>query len=212
MRAAGRVLAGILFGVLGLVFAAGVGLGFIALTGFPYSADIDGLDIVGTSGYDRQTIQENYDAMMDYLNPFSREEWTLPSLAYSESGKSHFEECKTIFNALYIAAAASGAAIIILLCFGRIKKLSYKAAGFVTAGLPLVLGVAMAADFNGTFTVFHRLLFDNDDWIFDPGTDQIINILPAEFFMHCGILIAACILLMAAFFLFKGFSRSKEQI
>lgn len=212
MKKAVHILAGVLLGILGLIFASGAGLGIIALTGFPYSVDIDALGIEDSSGYDRETIQENYDAMMEYLSPFESREWELPSLSYSESGRSHFEDCKVIFNALYIAAAVSLAALILLLIFGRLKKLSYRIAGFVTLGLPAVLGLAMALDFDRTFTVFHKLLFSNDDWIFDPRTDEIINILPKTFFMHCGILIVACIFAMAVFFLIKGFSGKKEQI
>lgn len=206
------VLLGVLLGLLGLIFASGFGLGFIALTGFPYSADIDALDIERASGYDRHTIVENYDAMMEYLSPFKNEPWDLPSLKYSESGRVHFEDCKLIFNALYIAAAVSLAAIILLLCLVKVKKLAYKTAGFVTAGLPIVVGGAMALNFDAFFTLFHKLFFRNDYWIFDPEVDEIIKILPAEFFLHCGILIIACILLMSVFYLIKGFGARKELI
>ena len=42
---------------------------------------------------------------------------------------------------------------------------------------------------------FHKLFFDNDDWIFNPRTDPVIKILPDEFFMHCAIAIIAIVLL-----------------
>lgn len=205
MSNAKKIILGVLLGILGLLFSAGAGLGIIALTGFPYSVDIDALGIEESSGCDRAAITENYNAMMEYLSPFENREWELPSLGYSESGKSHFEDCKVIFNALYISAALSFVALALLFIFAHLRRLSFRVAGFVTLGLPAVVGLSMALDFDRTFTVFHKLLFNNDDWIFDPRTDEIINILPEAFFMHCGILIVVCILLMAAFFFVKGY-------
>ena len=36
---------------------------------------------------------------------------------------------------------------------------------------------------NKFFVTFHRLLFANDDWLFDPKLDPIINALPASYFL-----------------------------
>ena len=40
-------------------------------------------------------------------------------------------------------------------------------------------------DFEDFFIVFHEVLFRNDDWIFDPNLDPIINTLPSEYFLAC---------------------------
>ena len=32
----------------------------------------------------------------------------------------------------------------------------------------------------------HKILFNNDDWLFDYETDPIIYLLPEEFFLTCG--------------------------
>ena len=61
--------------------------------------------------------------------------------------------------------------------------------------LPLIVGLLLAIDFDKAFTVFHKMFFKNDYWIFDPITDPVINILPSAFFLHCAILIVVFVLL-----------------
>lgn len=62
---------------------------------------------------------------------------------------------------------------------------------------PLVLlvplgafGIWAAVDFDGAFTFFHRLLFSNDLWLLDPGTELLIRICPESMFMAMGLRIA----------------------
>ena len=61
--------------------------------------------------------------------------------------------------------------------------------------LPILVAIPMLINFDKTFVVFHKLMFDNDYWIFDPSKDPVINILPQEFFFHAGLLIVMLILL-----------------
>ena len=62
----------------------------------------------------------------------------------------------------------------------------------------MCLRCAIAIDFNKAFVLFHKLFFSNDDWLFDPATDEVITILPEEFFMQCAVLIAVFWLIAAA--------------
>ena len=41
--------------------------------------------------------------------------------------------------------------------------------------LPIVI------NFEKSFVIFHKLLFSNDYWVFDPEKDPIILMLPEEF-------------------------------
>ena len=59
----------------------------------------------------------------------------------------------------------------------------------VTAIVVIVVGLAMAIDWQWAFTTMHEIFFDNDYWIFNSYTDPVIKILPEEFFFHCGLLI-----------------------
>lgn len=44
------------------------------------------------------------------------------------------------------------------------------------------LGTWAALDFTNFWTFFHEALFWNDDWLFDPRTSRMINMMPEKFF------------------------------
>ncbi len=48
----------------------------------------------------------------------------------------------------------------------------------------------MALNFNRYFVLFHQIFFDNDDWILNPKTDLLINIVPEGFFRDTAFWIA----------------------
>ena len=65
--------------------------------------------------------------------------------------------------------------------FAEVKEI------FITA--VVLIGLAMAIDWQWSFEFMHKVFFDNDYWLFDPKYDPVITILPDRFFLHCGILI-----------------------
>ncbi len=204
-----KIFVALALSVAMLIVSIALGLGIIHLTDFIYYIDIEALDIPANSGYSRDVILENYNAVMDYLSPFNTEEFHLPSMAYSPTGAVHFEECKVIFNAIYLWGAIGFVFVALLLLFYR-DRFTRRLAGILTLCLPLVAGGAMAVDFDTTFVIFHKLLFNNMNWIFDPRFDPIITVLPQEFFMHCGIFIAVCIVI-GALILFLGKKNDKKK-
>lgn len=52
---------------------------------------------------------------------------------------------------------------------------------WTTLGLIMVMGW-MCLDFNSFFITFHQVLFQNNDWLFNPETDPVIKLLPESFF------------------------------
>lgn len=204
---------GILLGISALLFSTALGLAFIQISGFPYSADIEALNIPESSGLEKQEILDNYNAVMEYLTPFSEGDFSLPSLSFTPEGASHFEDCRNIFSIIYLLGALSGLGIFGFAVFKRkpINGRLLKASGTATIVLPLLLAAAMAIDFQRMFLLFHRVFFSNDYWIFDPDADEIINILPEQFFMHCALIVVGFWLLAAAVQLWAGFSRWQKN-
>ncbi len=197
-----KIIIAVLLALAMLILSIAAGLGIIHLTNFIYYIDIEVLDIPANSGYSRDAILENYHAVMEYLSPFCTDEFHLPSMAYSNPGAIHFEECKVIFNAIYLWGAIAFVFVSLMMLFYR-DKLTYRLAGVLTLALPLTVVAAIAINFERAFVLFHKLLFNNTNWIFDPRYDPIITILPEEFFMHCGIFIAVCVILGALVFFLR---------
>lgn len=59
---------------------------------------------------------------------------------------------------------------------------SFIAASVAFGAVLAALGVWVAIDFNGFWTAFHHLFFDNDLWLLSYSTDRMIRICPAELF------------------------------
>lgn len=162
-----------------------------------YALDVDFLNIPALSGLPRAEILQNYNALIDYNSMFGPDTLVLPTLPMSETGRIHFEEVKVVFvffEWTLIVSAVLSAAGIVYRHFRR--NTGYLLlAGVLTVGLPAVLGVLIALNWQRVFVLFHEIVFRNDYWIFDAATDPVITILPNEFFMHCALLILALVVL-----------------
>ena len=145
-------------------------------------------------------IKEAYGEMLDYCMGLSRT-FSVGVLPFSESGAAHFADVRNLFILDLAVFALSGIALLVLCLTDRKPvRLAGHTPGFWSAiGLGasfLAVGGLVAVDFEKAFTVFHKIFFPGkDNWVFDIYEDPVINMLPAEFFANCAILIFAVILL-----------------
>lgn len=189
-----------MIGILFMISLLAVGL-YIAVNLRPlYYLNISWNDLPASSGYNAVIIRENYDALIDYCCPFFSGALSFPSIPSSASAISHFEEVKNIFNIIYVAGALSLIATIALFIM-RHREGSFvylRTCAICAAVLPVFVSVFSLISFDTLFVLFHKLMFNNDDWIFNPVTDPIITMLPENYFAQCAILIAFVMLLGAA--------------
>lgn len=75
--------------------------------------------------------------------------------------------------------------------------------GVWTLGAILVILVAVAVSFTGLFTLFHRLFFTGDTWLFY-WTDSLIRLFPLEFWRDGFIAMGIFTVLGAAILIFIG--------
>ena len=170
-----------------------------------YYMQIGTLGIEEYSGFDRETIVEAFDDVMDYLT-IPGNEFGTGELKYSEEGKSHFVDCKGLFDLNITAFIISLAAVVTLLIlskkgiFTMSRPFGYNvmfSTGAFTLGAFALIGGIASIDFSAAFTVFHKIFFPGkSNWLFNWNEDQIIRILPQEFFMNCAILILSSIILL----------------
>lgn len=170
-----------------------------------YYMQIGTLGIEEYSGFDRETIVEAFDDVMDYLT-IPGNEFGTGELKYSDEGKSHFVDCKGLFDLNITAFVISLATVVTLLIlskkgiFTMSRPLGYNvmfSTGAFTLGAFALIGGIASVNFSAAFTVFHKIFFPGkSNWLFNWNEDQIIRILPQEFFMNCAILILSSIILL----------------
>ncbi len=171
-----------------------------------YYAHIDPLQLEEATGYTRAEIKTAYDEMLDYC--LGGDEFSTGVLRWSESGKAHFTDVRVLFLLDLKVLAVSAAVLVLALIAARLAglrpaRLAERGpafwAGAGLGGLFLLVGGLAALDFDRAFVVFHSLFFPGKtNWLFDPRTDEIINILPEVFFCNCAILILAVLVLGCA--------------
>ncbi len=191
-----------------------ISLGIIIAINFRplYYLCIKWFDIDARSGLSVDEIKLNYNALIDYCSPFHTGDLKFPTLAASAAGLSHFRECKTIFNAVYIICAA-GLLLSTLAVLYRTRDGEHRyllVSSVMSVALPTVVGIMCLISFDFTFTLMHKILFSNDDWIFDPAKDPVINILPEGFFFVCAGVIILTVFVGALILLLRYRARKRR--
>ncbi len=193
-----------------MAFFIAFGLVFVLLFRPFYLFELDHLNIVEMSGFSREEILVNYDALIRWCMPWIRSEFSLPTFSFSPGAAYHFEQVKSVFRIVWILGTAGGLVFILLLRSGLKdgRRKGLRTAGLTVLVVPFLLGLFAAVDFNRAFILFHEMVFRNDYWIFDQTTDPVILILPEAYFMHCFALILAIV--GAGAFLLLWLGRRKD--
>ncbi|MBE7088398.1 MAG: TIGR01906 family membrane protein [Clostridiales bacterium] len=210
----------IVFCVALIIFMLTFSIGLPIYCRFFYYLQIEPLGLTQSTNWSFDQIKTAYDDVLNFLT-LPGFEFKTGELAFSESGKSHFEDCKWLFNLNLFALIASTATLILILALKKLKKVTLvkffnRNCYFYSAIIPLIIMVVLAAiiaiDFNAAFEVFHAILFPGkDNWIFNPYTDEIILVMPQQFFMNCAILIATSFATFCVSFIVAEIISSKKQ-
>ena len=214
-----NVLLSVVFAIAAVVLLITFSIGLPIYVRPFYYAHVDALDMPEKTGFEREVIIDAYDEVLDFLTLDGREFGT-GELLHSEEGKGHFEDCKVLFDLNRNALLISLAVVVLLLVLNKLgvirlaRPLGYPItflSGISTLTLFATLAVVVAQDFSSAFTVFHKIFFPGkDNWLFNPYTDEIILVMPQQFFMDCAILICASILLISVGLIVRG-TRKRER-
>lgn len=202
-----EVFFSVILAVLIMSAAAKLSLNYKGL----YYSDINRLKINETVNMKDETIKENYNLIIGYLQSKTTE-LNLPDFNMSLQGKTHFKDVrnlyKTIDKIFYISLIITVIGIIVFTLKKLYDYMLYSAV--ILIGVPIILSIFSLSDFNYLFTLFHKLAFNNDLWLFDPSVDPVINILPEKFFMHEAMFILS-ILLFTALLLLLIYRKTKNK-
>lgn len=189
-----QIFFALVLAVLIISIAAKISLNYKGI----YYSDIKRLNISKDVNMENQVIKNNYNSIVNYLQGKSKE-LNIPDFKMSQQGRAHFEDVKKLYKQIdvifYVSLIIS---IIGIIVFSINKLYDYiiYSAGILIA-LPAVLSIFAFTNFNFIFTLFHKISFSNDLWLFDPAVDPVINILPEKYFMHQAIFILLIIISFA---------------
>ena len=109
---------------------------------------------------------------------------------FNEQDRLHMADVRNLFlGGLKIRTFCAAAALLLIigLILGKAdwkRQLprAYLWALGILAVMIVLLAVAFSVDFTRCFTIFHEIFFTNDLWMFNPGEDYMIRMLPEGFF------------------------------
>lgn len=183
-----------------------------------YYLQIEPLGIPAVTGYDKQTVMDAYNEVLDYLTLPNREFGTGVFL-HSAEGAAHFADCKVLFdlNAVVLLVSLFGVVLLAILRrrgtfvlhHPRGRHPATLCGGGILLTFAAVGGLA-ALNFDRAFAVFHAVFFPGkDNWQFNVRTDAIILAMPQEFFRNCAVLILSSVVLWSLALLAFGLYRQK---
>jgi len=182
-----------------------------------YYFHIEAYDLEARSGFTEAQIREAYDEVLDYLT-LPGKEFGTGVMACSHEAEHHFADCKVLFE-LNACILVGSAAVLLLLFIMRKKwgpyRIGKRSSAFWAAALsltaPMIIGILAALDFDRAFVIFHSIFFPGKtNWLFNWNEDQIIRVLPQEFFRNCAILIGLGLVTMAAGIMVWDFSKKEK--
>lgn len=152
------------------------------------------------------TLKQNYNYIIKYIQNYDKKNFKLPSIPFSSNGKKHFEDVRSlIINGEYIFITS----IILFMLVSFITKKNYLLFCLKASGKELIIICIFACflsffNFSELFDAFHKIIFSNNYWLFNPQYDPVILIFPEEYFMHCAIIILFFSLITGILFYIKG--------
>lgn len=203
-----KILNGVLTGVYVAaltIFIITFSIGLPIYCRFFYYIQIKTLDLPARAaewGIDATAaqIREAYDGILDFCTLPGRQ-FQSGVFAMSEEGIAHFADCKALFNLNLGGIICGGAITLLLLLLNRFNVITLLRpfghrpqliSAIIAIALPLIIGLlAVIVGFDRAFAAFHAVFFPGKtNWTFDPHYDQIITVMPEEFFLNCAIIIA----------------------
>lgn len=132
-------------------------------------------------------VSQDYRHLLGYLQIPWQHQLSFHHFTLSNQGRLHFYEVKQWITANEAILMVTGIISIRFLMkeyrLGKIWQLHSTL--YWWRWLPFPILCLMAMNFNFFFVQFHKLLFRDQTWIFNPKTDSIILVLPPIFFLSC---------------------------
>ncbi len=109
----------------------------------------------------------------------------LDTSLFNEKEKGHLSDVKTLYDLarfLFYSAIIVLIGACVLLCKKKEILTIFKRGALLTIIVILLLMLMAATDFTSFFTVFHKIVFTNNNWMLNPETDNLVVMFPESFF------------------------------
>lgn len=184
----------------------------VAFDGNFYKKEFKKYDVYGNlENYDIEKINND---VLDYLK-YGKNEKLIENDFFNEREKLHLLDVKELIQKtaklyyfliiLFFILLAS----LIFLLNRNVKIVKYFGMIFLISGLLAVLDafifyIAINSDFSFAFDIFHNAFFEQGSFLFDPGSENIVNLYPNELFFDIALRIVINTLIFSSLVFLTG--------
>ena len=175
----------------------------VSLDPSQYGHEFSALGVYDQFGKER--VLEVNEKVLMYLAGKTR---TLETDFFNGREISHLGDVKKVFGALSLIIVLFSAVFIVAVVFAKEKKRTIGTmlvgGSAIVLGIMGILAIAVVIDFGGAFSLFHELFFAPDTYLFDPATENIVNLYPEALFASFAMKISLLSAILCLIFLFGG--------
>ena len=219
-----RALESALVGLALLIAIAG-GAVAVLMTPWFTSALVTWLDVPRTAAMSpAQTLElaEEVRAFVAHRDAPALPETVDGRAAFDAAAVSHLVDVRKVIRGIWVSAIVAAGMLIVWLvvCLARRRwrplAAGLRAGAFACVLLPLLVGVAGAADFDSFFTAFHGVFFEPGTWTFPVGS-LLIVLFPERFWASSGaalggtIVVGGLVLAVASAAVDRRFARAGRR-
>ena len=129
---------------------------------------------------------------------------TLDGVAVlNDNERGHMRDVRGVFFGFFVAAvlAAAALALTFLLARGPASRARFwrrlERTGIVIVAVTIVGGVVGLLFFDSAFILFHEIFFPGGNYLFDPGTERLVQLFPQQFWVESAIGVGVVVIVLA---------------
>ena len=113
--------------------------------------------------------------------------------------RQHMADVRTVMGELGFVALMAGLVLVALGVYSRGRRWFWWAASMgarVLVGGVIVVGLALTVFFDQAFELFHEIFFAPGTYMFDSGSEKLVQLFPDQFWSETSVALAAVVLVM----------------
>lgn len=156
------------------------------------------LQTKSVDGISVKHIMVDYQHLLLYLQNPLIGDLKFRYLSMSYAGSNHFNDVRKLFVINNLVMVVTVPLSVWLLRREKRNQQLWKLLVPLQTGVFVfpVLAVTLGLNFESAFIKFHELIFNNNDWQFNPTTDPIINVLTESIFFQLSVIAVLLIEIM----------------
>lgn len=169
-----------------------------------FAFEQDRAQAAALTGFDRAEVRTATDAMLSDLvfGPPNFDVQVRGQPVLSESDRAHMRDVRTVFLRFYLAAAIGAGILVAAFLLTRVRGRAglwrrLSRSGQAIAVITVVGGLAALAFFDRAFLLFHEVFFPQGNYLFDPLTDRMVQLLPEQLWVETSTGVGIVVLVLA---------------